>query len=192
MKFEQYAPLALRTAKPLERNAQIEHAQIGILTETGELADAFKRHVIYGKPLDVINLAEEVGDVLWYVALLLNELGVKARVIDRLIEDMLEEQDDPTVSDLRLVLTIGAMAGAIASHPDGGVPLAEGCSLLIGLLVLLLKRHGQTIYTSMDANIKKLHDKEKGRYKDGVFSTEAALNRDVDVERETLNEAIGA
>lgn len=188
MNFQAYAPLALRTAKPLERNAQIEHAQVGILTETGELADAFKRHVIYGKPLDVTNLVEEVGDVFWYINLLLNELGTRPRVIDRLIEDALEDgEDDAAVSDMRVVLTIGAMAGAIAAHPDGGVSPAEGCSLLIALLVLLLKRHGQSVYTSLEANINKL----AARYGD-KYSDYAALTRDTDAERETLNEAIGA
>lgn len=188
MNYAEYAPLALRTAKPLERSLQIEHAQVGIITEVGELADAFKRHVIYGKPLDVTNLVEEVGDVFWYINLLLNELGTRPRVIDRLIEDALEAgQDDATVSDMRLVLTIGAMAGAVASHPHGEVSPAEACCLLITLLALLLKRHGQAVYASLEANVNKL----AARYGD-KYSDYAALNRDLDVERETLNEAIGA
>lgn len=51
------------------------HAQIGLSGEVGELADAIKKNVMYGKPLDITNLKEECGDVLWYMAILLDEIG---------------------------------------------------------------------------------------------------------------------
>ncbi len=51
------------------------HAQIGLSGEVGELADAIKKHVMYGKELDITNLKEECGDVLWYMAILLDEIG---------------------------------------------------------------------------------------------------------------------
>ena len=51
------------------------HAQIGMCGEVGELADAIKKSVMYGKPLDIVNVKEECGDILWYMALLLDEIG---------------------------------------------------------------------------------------------------------------------
>lgn len=51
------------------------HASMGIQTEGGEIADALKRHVFYGKPLDRVNIVEEAGDILWYVAVLLDTVG---------------------------------------------------------------------------------------------------------------------
>jgi len=42
------------------------HGAIGISGEAGELLDAVKKHVFYGKPLDVNNVKEEISDVLWY------------------------------------------------------------------------------------------------------------------------------
>lgn len=51
------------------------HASLGLTTETAEIADAIKKHMMYGKPLDETNLLEEVGDVLWYANVLLNEIG---------------------------------------------------------------------------------------------------------------------
>lgn len=48
------------------------HASTGIETEGGEIADALKRHIFYGKPIDRVNLIEEAGDLLWYIAVLLN------------------------------------------------------------------------------------------------------------------------
>lgn len=46
------------------------HAICGIVTEAGELMDAFKKEAFYGRPMNPTNIKEEIGDVLWYVALL--------------------------------------------------------------------------------------------------------------------------
>lgn len=43
--------------------AELLHAAIGICGEAGELLDAIKKHVIYGKPLDRVNVIEELGDI---------------------------------------------------------------------------------------------------------------------------------
>lgn len=51
------------------------HAQLGIASEAGEIADCLKKHLIYGQPLDMANLKEECGDLLWYINLLLKALG---------------------------------------------------------------------------------------------------------------------
>lgn len=51
------------------------HAIIGLCTEVGELQDAFKKTIFYGRPLDKINVKEEVGDICWYLAFLCNEMG---------------------------------------------------------------------------------------------------------------------
>lgn len=51
------------------------HAAIGLSTEAGELTDAFKKALFYGKPLDRVNVIEEAGDLLWYLALLFDSLG---------------------------------------------------------------------------------------------------------------------
>lgn len=52
--------------------ARALHACLGLMSETGEIADALKKHIVYGKELDLINLMEEGGDQSWYVALLLS------------------------------------------------------------------------------------------------------------------------
>lgn len=51
------------------------HAGIGISGESGELLDALKKSMMYGKKLDKDHLVEECGDVLYYMSLLLDELG---------------------------------------------------------------------------------------------------------------------
>lgn len=57
-------------------NINMLHACIGISTESGEILDAVKKTIFYGKPFDKVNLAEELGDVLWYVALALREIDM--------------------------------------------------------------------------------------------------------------------
>ncbi len=51
------------------------HAFLGLATELGEAADQLKKHLIYGKPLDEVNLIEEHGDVSWYANLMTAAIG---------------------------------------------------------------------------------------------------------------------
>ena len=52
------------------------HAMIGLCTETGEFQDSLKKHIFYGKEIDKVNLKEEMGDLCWYIAIALDELGL--------------------------------------------------------------------------------------------------------------------
>jgi NTP pyrophosphatase (non-canonical NTP hydrolase) len=58
------------------RMLRILHTAMGICTEAGELLDAVKRHIFYGKELDEVNLKEEIGDLGWYEEVLMDVLGV--------------------------------------------------------------------------------------------------------------------
>jgi len=55
---------------------RILHAAMGFTTESGEIVDQIKKHLFYGKPLDEVNLVEECGDLLWYMAIMLDVLGL--------------------------------------------------------------------------------------------------------------------
>lgn len=52
--------------------ARLIHAMLGLASETGEIADALKKHIMYKRELDVVNLMEEIGDLAWYEALMLS------------------------------------------------------------------------------------------------------------------------
>ena len=56
-------------------NERILHGVIGCVTEAGELADNLKKATFYGRGIDHQNIKEELGDLLWYVALILSEEG---------------------------------------------------------------------------------------------------------------------
>lgn len=51
------------------------HGVMGVSSEAGELSDAVKKSLIYGTPLDTVNILEECGDLLWYIAITLNAAG---------------------------------------------------------------------------------------------------------------------
>lgn len=89
------------------------HAGIGLSTEAGEFLDALKKHIFYGKELDRINLAEEMGDLFWYCALIADELDVefesimatniaklKARYGDKFTEEKAEQRNLDTERDI--------------------------------------------------------------------------------------------
>lgn len=50
---------------------------LGITGEAGEVADHIKKVIGHGHPMDKEKLKLEIGDVLWYVAVLSNRLGFK-------------------------------------------------------------------------------------------------------------------
>lgn len=47
----------------------VMHAALGVATEGGEVLDVVKKALFYGRPIDLLNLDEEMGDLLWYVHL---------------------------------------------------------------------------------------------------------------------------
>lgn len=52
------------------------HMAIGISGEAGELLDAVKKAAVYQKPLDLMNVVEELGDLEFYMEGLRSALGV--------------------------------------------------------------------------------------------------------------------
>ncbi len=55
--------------------AQIITACMGLAGEVGELVDMFKKNIFHEKPLDDTHAIKELGDVLWYAALLCDAKG---------------------------------------------------------------------------------------------------------------------
>jgi NTP pyrophosphatase (non-canonical NTP hydrolase) len=53
------------------------HGSIGIETEAGELIDQVKKHLFYGKELDIPNIKEEIGDLLYYIGIICDVYSFK-------------------------------------------------------------------------------------------------------------------
>lgn len=82
MQFRQYQIEAAKTeAKPPPmdepRMWRLTHVALGLTTETGEYTNAIKKRFT-GKTdeLDIDNIVEELGDLMWYIAIACNAIDV--------------------------------------------------------------------------------------------------------------------
>jgi len=68
MEIKTYSAAAKRTMSDLG-TLQLNnlHMILGLGTEVGELADVFKKELAYKNSLDLVNIKEEVGDIMWYL-----------------------------------------------------------------------------------------------------------------------------
>lgn len=171
--LNEYQKLALRTA-PAFRARVVQpiqdfliHAQMGLQTEVAEIIE---------KPDDEENVHQEIGDVMWYVALGCSGLGVDLKDLDT------DFMVDDAYNDL--VIQAGIFADCVKRHvfystPEKTVEFNEDKALkALGCIVACLRDLcGNDEYLFMnlcEKNIEKL----KKRYPD-KFSGEAAMNRNV-------------
>ena len=68
--FQEEALRCMRNDLPYE--AICSNMCMGLAGETGETVDIFKKHIYQGKDLDINDVIEEIGDILWYIANLCN------------------------------------------------------------------------------------------------------------------------
>src|SRR5574343_434345 len=92
MNLNEYQTAALRTAPVADTGHDLLHAVLGIVTEAAELADVIKKRHAYGKRIDIVNLREEAGDVLWYLPLLCRALGTTMEDVAQLNIDKLRKR----------------------------------------------------------------------------------------------------
>jgi NTP pyrophosphatase (non-canonical NTP hydrolase) len=81
LSFSEYQALALRTYKgPSAPVHMLTNGALGLTGEAGEVADLVKKFMYPSKPGDGLDAYEritaELGDVLWYVALVAQAVGV--------------------------------------------------------------------------------------------------------------------
>ena len=102
MDTETYQWKAMLTAKELPQQEALIHFALLATSEAGEAADAIKKHVVYGKPLDVANLREEAGDLLWAIAYLCDTQGWKmADIMEENIRKLQRRYNEGRYSDLQ-------------------------------------------------------------------------------------------
>jgi len=84
MNLDEYQQLALRTAGHREdRQKQLTYTALGLTGESGEVAEIIKKTFYHGHPLDKEALHKELGDVLWYLAVMADGLGFSLDEIAR-------------------------------------------------------------------------------------------------------------
>lgn len=86
MTGNEYQRLAMRTATSKCRD--MANAALGLTGEAGEVADEIKKFLFHGHPLNPEKVVKELGDVLWYVALMADLLNVS---LDFVMEHNIEK-----------------------------------------------------------------------------------------------------
>jgi NTP pyrophosphatase (non-canonical NTP hydrolase) len=103
MDIDEYQRLAARTAKSFNHlETDLVHAALGLATESGEFTTIVKRCAIYDIELTADmrnNLYEELGDVMWYVALAATKLGVNLSSVAGLNVEKLRQRFPRSYSD---------------------------------------------------------------------------------------------
>lgn len=93
MTMNEYQKAALRTAKPhMDVYAQMQEGALGLCGEAGEVADYIKKGIYQGRVMKTDRLVEEIGDVLWYAALLADAAGVGLDEVAQANVDKLRER----------------------------------------------------------------------------------------------------
>lgn len=73
IEIKEYQEKSKRTLNILEDDLSNDiHMVLGLVTESSEIADVYKKHIAYNQSIDYINVKEEIGDIMFYVANLCN------------------------------------------------------------------------------------------------------------------------
>lgn len=80
MTFDEYQRLALRTAADKTKKNELFHLVLGLVGEAGEIAEKFKKLVrdkgSDESNIDKADMTKELGDILWYIAVLADYLEI--------------------------------------------------------------------------------------------------------------------
>ena len=76
MDLNEYQNLALRTASNSTQENLILNGVMGICGEGGECIDLVKKSMFQGHELNKDKLKDELGDVMWYLAVAAKGIGV--------------------------------------------------------------------------------------------------------------------
>lgn len=106
------------------------HVALGLPTEAGELVDPIKKSLFYGKPFDVVNVKEEAGDMLWYLAVLFEELGTSfEKETDRVIAKLSHRYPDKYTNEKALHRDLPTERLILETESLGQSPRKESCML---------------------------------------------------------------
>jgi len=96
MEFNEYQELAMRTkGENKDFNMALIMGALGASGEAGEIADHVKKVVFHEHPLNINNLAKEMGDVMWYLAYLSDVIGVPLdKIADMNIQKLKDRYPD--------------------------------------------------------------------------------------------------
>jgi NTP pyrophosphatase (non-canonical NTP hydrolase) len=169
MKIEQFQIEAQRTMRCIDKSEN-EHMILGMFTEIGELLGAHKKVVGYRQELDLVNVQEEIGDIMWYYV---NYGAINNYKIEHIIKFTNMEYYLPLMFILSIMLDSDYNSKGAYTH-------------VFSAVLAYCNNYNIDLEKCLDMNIAKL----KKRYPE-KFSNEYAVNRNTNEERivlESFNE----
>jgi hypothetical protein len=179
-----------------DRAIRLLHGSIGLCTETAELFEMLEKET-----LDLVNLKEEIGDSLWYLAVIIHELQLSPDILttDPMLSDaqkfyfanMKEEVSKKKALNQYIDETIkhvGLLQDLLKKSIFYGKPLSvekiqAQLEFICQNVAVLCFIGGVTVQECMTANINKL----RLRYGE-KFTEQAAIDRNLTKERSCLEE----
>ena len=93
MRANEYQGLAMRTSnRELSKEDHLLNGALGLVGESGEIADLIKKVRMQGHPMDIEHIAKELGDVLWYVAETATAIGCDLETIMKMNIEKLKKR----------------------------------------------------------------------------------------------------
>lgn len=170
MTLTEYQQLAARTCSDLGgKSKNLLHMRLGVITEFGEALDMIKKHLAYGKPLDLVNIQEEISDIMWY---LVNQLRIIEQKIGEINPKHFNIDEIEYNEDAVKVLAYN-LESILTAYLTG-----DEINDIIDDLYVVSVENGFDFFKGLENNINKL----KVRFPD-KFDAEKALNRNLDAER---------
>lgn len=180
MNWNEYLELSEKTLSTQfncdNKEQKVLHAVIGILTEVEELLE---NHI--GETQDFTNILEEAGDITWYLAIIGREYQLDYPQL--LVRN---KNEDPMKLVLKIIKNTCKLLDMMKKKIYYNKPIDENLFKTITHFVMLdlsdyMNVYDINIQNSFDINIAKL----KARYGE-KFSSERAINRDLENERNIL------
>lgn len=184
---QRFARYVAESNATMSKETTDEVIYYGLVGETGEVAELFKKHLGHGHPLSLPSLRKEIGDVLWYVARVQERYGTKgeqhgiepfliigprSEMLKRLAqqvagctEEFMQEAKSMDVTD-RCSRIVAYLVGLYREAELSLTPESDS-------LKDLNKHMEHSLFNILDENKAKL----SARFQSGAFSTEESLNR---------------
>lgn len=87
-----------------QKASDMLHSAMGVSTEAGELLDVIKKNIYYNKPIDIPNLKEELGDLLWYIGLMIQCLdSTFLEIMDMNVKKLSKRYKDQKYTDAQAI-----------------------------------------------------------------------------------------
>lgn len=184
MRLEEHLKEMLRTEKSemTKFNPRLLHGIVGLCTECGELVDCASK----GPDMDVLNFKEELGDLMWYLSLCVDSLGIRwAKIIVLATQCLPEQKAWGGYVDTIIILSSKLLDIAKCKIYYNRNVSQDTVEMLLGGLLSNVSRIvvdlGSSMDEILDINAKKL----RARYPDG-YSDDLANNRSTDNERKVM------